>query len=83
MANSPYFLFHRRLPLTVFLATAFYLVEIHRLEFGGDGAVANATLLNRVIEEAIRKAPEQYLWVHRRFKTRPDPKWERFYEKRG
>lgn len=43
-------------------------------------AEANATLLNRVIEEAIRKAPEQYLWVHRRFKTRPDPKEPKFYE---
>jgi len=24
-----------------------------------------------LIEDAIREAPEQYLWVHRRFKTRP------------
>jgi KDO2-lipid IV(A) lauroyltransferase len=47
-----------------------------------DDAVVNATLLNRVIEEAIRKAPEQYLWVHRRFKTRPDPKGPGFYEKK-
>ncbi|OGT47876.1 MAG: hypothetical protein A3E83_03360 [Gammaproteobacteria bacterium RIFCSPHIGHO2_12_FULL_41_20] len=27
---------------------------------------------NRLIEDAIRICPEQYLWVHRRFKTRPD-----------
>ena len=43
----------------------------------GNDDVANATLLNRVIEDAIRVAPEQYMWVHRRFKTRPhhtDPK---------
>ena len=30
---------------------------------------------NRGIETAIRMAPEQYLWVHRRWKSRP--KWER------
>jgi KDO2-lipid IV(A) lauroyltransferase len=29
-------------------------------------------VLNRVIEQAVRVAPEQYLWVHRRFKTRPN-----------
>jgi KDO2-lipid IV(A) palmitoleoyltransferase len=25
-----------------------------------------------VIEKEIMRAPEQYLWVHRRFKTRPE-----------
>lgn len=28
--------------------------------------------MNRAIEAMIRKAPEQYLWVHKRFKTRPE-----------
>ena len=27
--------------------------------------------INRWLEEEIRTAPEQYLWLHRRFKTRP------------
>ena len=26
---------------------------------------------NRAIEQMIRRAPEQYLWVHRRWKSRP------------
>jgi len=26
----------------------------------------------QVLEAAVREAPDQYLWVHRRFKTRPD-----------
>lgn len=32
---------------------------------------ADAAQINRVIEQAVRQCPEQYLWVHRRFKTRP------------
>ena len=30
-----------------------------------------ASYMNRVIEREIMRAPEQYLWIHRRFKTRP------------
>ena len=33
--------------------------------------IADATTVNRAIEAGVRLAPEQYLWVHRRFKTRP------------
>lgn len=34
--------------------------------------VANAARLNAGLEEAIRRHPEQYLWLHRRFKLRPE-----------
>lgn len=34
--------------------------------------VADATCINKVIEGLVRQKPEQYLWVHRRFKTRPE-----------
>jgi Kdo2-lipid IVA lauroyltransferase/acyltransferase len=27
--------------------------------------------VNACIEQMVREAPEQYLWVHKRFKTRP------------
>jgi KDO2-lipid IV(A) lauroyltransferase len=39
----------------------------------------DATRINTIIEKEIRKAPEQYLWMHRRFKTRPDPEDSGFY----
>ena len=38
---------------------------------------AFTALLNERLEARIREAPEQWFWVHRRFKTRPeedDPK---------
>jgi len=33
--------------------------------------VVDATAINRAIEEQVRRTPAQYLWGHRRFKTRP------------
>ena len=33
---------------------------------------ADARRVNEVVENQIRVAPEQYLWVHRRFKTQPE-----------
>ena len=31
----------------------------------------DATAVNLVIETAVRDAPEQYMWIHKRFKTQP------------
>ncbi len=39
--------------------------------FPTEDDVADARVINEVLEREIRRSPEQYLWVHRRFKTRP------------
>jgi KDO2-lipid IV(A) lauroyltransferase len=36
--------------------------------------VMDAQRINDVIEQAVRQAPEQYLWNHRRFKNQPEGK---------
>jgi Kdo2-lipid IVA lauroyltransferase/acyltransferase len=36
--------------------------------FPSDDAIADAERYHQVIEEQIKRTPEQYLWIHRRFK---------------
>lgn len=38
----------------------------------GQDPAADTIAINHCIEQEILKMPEQYLWVHRRFKTRPE-----------
>jgi len=40
-------------------------------DFPSNSLEDDAARINALIEEYIRKAPDQYFWVHRRFKTRP------------
>ncbi len=37
-----------------------------------DDAETTAAWMNKVVEKCILMAPEQYMWLHRRFKTRPE-----------
>lgn len=39
--------------------------------YPGASIDADTRHMNAFIEEQVRKMPEQYLWVHKRFKTRP------------
>ncbi len=40
-------------------------------DFPSADALADTAAMNRWIEAEIRSSPAQYLWVHKRFKTRP------------
>ncbi len=51
--------------------SGYKLISGEVIEFTGD-AYKDAEITNKLLEEAIRKYPEQYLWQHRRYKTRPE-----------
>jgi Kdo2-lipid IVA lauroyltransferase/acyltransferase len=46
-------------------------------DFPTDDVVADTRRMNAFVEARVREMPEQYLWTHKRFKTRPagEPKW--------
>lgn len=46
--------------------------------FPTDDLKADVRRMNEFIEERIREMPEQYFWLHKRFKTRP-PGEDKFY----
>ncbi len=61
-----------------------YRLVIHApLEgFPGETEEADCLRINQWIESVLREHPEQYLWAHRRFKSRP-PGEPKLYAKRG
>ncbi len=46
--------------------------------FPSSDEAADTLRISQLLEQWVRQAPEQYLWIHRRFKTRP-PGEEKFY----
>ena len=51
-------------------------------DFPGASDEADCIRINQWIESAVSACPEQYLWAHRRFKSRP-PGEPKLYDKRG
>lgn len=59
--------FHRRLPGGGYALR----LEAPLADFPSDDPVADTARVNAAIEQMVREAPSQYLWIHKRFKTRP------------
>jgi len=60
-----------------------YRVIVHPplADFPSENEEADCLRINQWVEQAIQVCPEQYLWAHRRFKTRP-PGEAKLYKKR-
>lgn len=60
--------FHRR------LGDGSYVIEITPplSDFPSEDVLADTTRVNAMIESMVRAAPDQYLWLHQRFKHRPE-----------
>ena len=60
-----------------------YRLVIHPplADFPGETEEADCLRINQWVEASVRECPEQYLWAHRRFKSRP-PGAPKLYEKR-
>lgn len=61
-----------------------YSVVVHPAldNFPTDDEAADCLRINQWVEHAISQCPEQYLWAHRRFKTRPEGE-PKLYKKEG
>lgn len=52
----------------------YVMTILPRLEnFPSDDAIEDSKQFTAVLEDAIRRCPEQYLWTYRKFKGRPEP----------
>mgnify|MGYP003601833460 FL=1 len=60
-----------------------YRLVIHPplTDFPGESDEIDCLRINQWVEASVRECPEQYLWTHRRFKSRP-PGEAKLYEKR-
>jgi Kdo2-lipid IVA lauroyltransferase/acyltransferase len=61
------------LPCITVLTASGYVVRFESVweNFPSPDEVADTRRMNNFIEQAVLQQPEQYLWSHRRFKTRP------------
>lgn len=64
----------RVVPVVTRMTRRGYSIEAHAplANFPTEDLVADTTRMNEVLAGFIRTMPEQYHWVHRRFKTRPE-----------
>lgn len=62
------------IPFVLFRVRGGYRLRIEPplADFPSDDPQRDAERINRIFADWVRMAPEQYNWIHRRFKTRPD-----------
>lgn len=70
----------RVIPCIARMTPTGYTIELHppRTDYPTGDLEADTRRMNACIEEHVRRFPEQYYWLHKRFKTRP-PGAERIY----
>jgi KDO2-lipid IV(A) lauroyltransferase len=51
-----------------------YDIEVHAPldDFPSEDSVQDTSRMNRLLADWVRTMPEQYYWVHKRLKTRPE-----------
>ena len=64
----------RVVPVVTRMTDSGYTIEAHAplTDFPTSDLVGDTTRMNEWLAQAICGMPEQYHWVHRRFKTRPE-----------
>ena len=67
--HSPVLMLRQTRDLNAMRWTLEFSPEIEDFPSGDDQA--DATRMNALLEDSIRRDPDQYLWLHKRFKTRP------------
>ena len=61
------------IPMTTKMTDEGYEIEVHAPleDFPSEDFAADTAHMNRWLEKEIQKMPDQYFWLHKRFKTRP------------
>ena len=61
------------IPMTTKMTDEGYEIEVHAPleDFPGEDFALDTAHMNRWLEKEIQKMPDQYFWLHKRFKTRP------------
>jgi KDO2-lipid IV(A) lauroyltransferase len=64
----------RVVPVVTRMTPAGYDIEVHAPldNFPTADLVQDTTRMNALLADWVRTMPEQYYWVHKRFKTRPE-----------
>ncbi len=71
----------RVIPYSFIRTSKGYLMSFEKpiSNYPSNDPIHDATVINQILEKQINHSPEQYLWIHRRFKTRPNDE-KNFYK---